>query len=90
MLSRKEKSSIIGTETGTLKRNRREKMLKAVILKLENEKVPVTQANVANIAGVSIRTVKKYWHAIKKSTPNELQIPSRESEQKTDRRNRDK
>jgi hypothetical protein len=63
-LSTQAKRKIIGTETSKSRRGKTEKKLRTILFNLQLKNEPITQKTVADLAKVSIRTVKNYWKAI--------------------------
>lgn len=63
-LTTKEKRTIVGKETGALRRNNTLNQLKQVYLKLKEINEKVTQKMVEENSTRKIRTIKKYWNDI--------------------------
>lgn len=60
-LSMDEKRSIIGKNTGLVRKTRTQKLIVNAIIKLYNSNEVITQKKVAKITLKSVRTIKKYW-----------------------------
>lgn len=64
-LSPHDKMSVSAKVIGKQRRNKRLECFEGFIQELRENGVKITQENLSKVAGVSVRTVKRYWDALK-------------------------